>query len=159
MRSISLVFLILMILISGCSGHNPNKERIIPMMRYDFNEPFRFPFEVNEVRTEISIDDPYELHQYVFHYKNKQTTQEISYILSKVIDEPEKVSEQGKQPIELENGKQAYYKEDETSQSIWWKSENGFLARFIYYINGYHIQLGNYKLDESDLIDLANQVQ
>jgi hypothetical protein len=159
MRSISLVFLILIILISGCSGNNPTKERSIPMMLYDFNEPYRFPFEVNDVRTEISIDNPYALHQYVFHYKNKQTTQEINYILSNVIDKPEKVSEQGRKPIVLINGKMAYYEEDENSQSIWWESENGFLARFIYHVNGYRDQLGNYKLDESDLIDLANQVQ
>ncbi|MGM0885115.1 MAG: hypothetical protein ACQEXQ_29240 [Bacillota bacterium] len=158
MRSISFVFLILIILLSGCSGSNQTEERSKAML-YDFNEPFRFPFEVNEVRTEIAIDNPDILQQYVFHYKNKQTTQEIRYIMSKVIDEPEKISEQGKQPFEIENGKQAYYEEDGTSQSIWWESENGFLARFVYFINGNLEQLGNYKLDESDLIDLANQVQ
>lgn len=79
--------------------------------------------------------------------------------MSKVIDEPEKISEQGKEPFELEYGKQAYYEEDETSQSIWWESENGFLARFVYYMNGNLDKLGKYNLDESDLIDLANQVQ
>lgn len=42
MRSSSLVFLILIILISGCSGNNSTKERSIPMMLYEFNEPFRF---------------------------------------------------------------------------------------------------------------------
>lgn len=95
MRSISFVFLILIILISGCSGSNPTEERSISML-YDFNEPFRFPFEVNEVRTEIAIDNPDYLQQYIFHYKNKQTTQEIRFILSKVFDKPEKISEQGK---------------------------------------------------------------
>jgi hypothetical protein len=38
--------------------------------------------------------------------------------LRKVIDEPEKISEPGMQPFELENGKLAYYEEGETSQSI-----------------------------------------
>ncbi|MDQ0092077.1 hypothetical protein J2T12_005521 [Paenibacillus anaericanus] len=158
MRNISFSFLVMIFLISGCSSSNPTEERSKSML-YDFNEPYRFPFEVNEVRTEIAIDNPDVLQQYIFHYKNKQTTQELRYILSKVIDEPEKISLQGKQPIELENGKQAYYEEDETSQSIWWESEKGFLARFVYYINGNLNQLNNYKLDESDLIDLANQVQ
>ncbi len=37
--------------------------------------------------------------------------------------------------------------------------ENGFLGRFVYYINGNLDQLGKYKLDESYLIDLVNQVQ
>lgn len=158
MKSISFVFLILIIFISGCSGGNQTEDRSKSIL-YDFNEPFRFPFEVNEVRTEIAIDNPDALQQYVFHYKNKQTTQEIRYILSKVMDEPEKISKQGKQPFDLENGKQAYYEEDETSQSIWWVSENGFLARFVYYVNGNLNKLGNYKLDESDLVDLTNQVQ
>jgi hypothetical protein len=158
MRRISLVFLILLILITGCSVVNQTEERSKSIL-YNFNEPFRFPFEVNEVYTEIAIDNPEVLQQFIFHYKNKQTTQEIRFILSKDIEKPEKVSEQGKEPIELKNGKQAYYDEDETTQSIWWESENGFLARFSYYINGNLDQLGTYKLDESDLIDLVNQVQ
>lgn len=158
MKNISFTFIVLIFLISGCSSSNPTDERSKSML-YDFNEPFRYPFEVNEVRTEIAIDNPDVLQQYVFHYKNKQTKQEIRYILSKVIDKPEKVSEQGKEPFELKNGKQAYYEEDETSQSIWWESENGFLARFVYYINGNLDELGSYKLDVSDLIDLASQVQ
>ncbi|MEK5396227.1 hypothetical protein [Paenibacillus sp. FSL K6-2859] len=150
------VLLILIILISGCSGGNPDRNLT---MNYDFAEPFRFPFEVNEVRTEVEMDDPYALQQYVFHYKNKQTTQEIKLILSKVIDDPENISEVGKSPLTLKNGKQAYYEEDENSQSIWWESKDGFLARFVYYINGYLDPLGDYKLNDSDLIDLANQVQ
>lgn len=158
MKSNSIVLLILIILISGCSSSNLTEDRDLSML-YDFNEPFRFPFEVNEVRTEIAMDNPYVLQQYVFHYKNKQSMQEIRYILSKVIDEPEKISEQGKQLFALKNGKQAYYEEDETSQSIWWESDKGFLARFVYYINGSLDQLGNNKLEASDLIDLANQVQ
>jgi|GEM_PF-6731310 len=158
MRRISFVFLVLCFLISGCSGGNPAEERS-KSMHYDFSEPYRFPFEVNEVRTEIAIDDADVLQQYVFHYKNKQTTQEIRYILSKVIDEPEKISEQGKEPFELENGKHVYYEENETSQSIWWESKDGFLARFVYYINGNRDRLGENKLEVSDLINLVNQVQ
>jgi len=154
MRNIFAV-LILVILISGCSGTNPTKQKSIPML-YNFNEPFKFPFDVNEVRTEIAIDNPDVLQQFIFYYKNKQTSQEIKYILSKVIDKPEQVSVQGKLLLELKNGKQAYYNEDETSQAIWWESENGFLARLIYYGN---VKLNNNKLDESVLIDLANQIQ
>lgn len=92
------VLLILIILISGCSGGNPDRNLT---MNYDFAEPFRFPFEVNEVRTEVEMDDPYALQQYVFHYKNKQTTQEIKLILSKVFDDPENISEVGKSPFTL----------------------------------------------------------
>ncbi|NJJ38148.1 hypothetical protein [Paenibacillus apii] len=82
MKSNSIVLLILIILISGCSSSNLTEDRDLSML-YDFNEPFRFPFEVNEVRTEIAMDNPYVLQQYVFHYKNKQSMQEIRYILSK----------------------------------------------------------------------------
>jgi hypothetical protein len=128
-------------------------------MFYNFSEPFRFPFEVNEVRSEIAMDNPDYLHQFVFHYKNKQTMQEIRYILSKVIDKPEEISQKDKQPLELKSGKLAYYQEDATSQSIWWEGDNGFLARFVYYIDGNRERLGNDKLAKSDLIDLVNQVQ
>ncbi|WP_336789675.1 hypothetical protein [Paenibacillus sp. MMO-177] len=158
MRSIPFVFLVLMFLISGCSRGNPTTERSKSILN-DFTEPTTFPFEVNEVRTEIEIDNPDVLQQYVFHYKNKQTTQEIRYILSKVIDEPEKISKQGKELFELENGIQTYYEEGETSQSIWWESQDGFLARFVYYINGNQNPLGEYKLARSELIDLVKQVQ
>lgn len=158
MRSIYFVLLVLIIVISGCSSSEPIEEKS-KSMHYDFSEPYRFPFEVNEVRTEVAIDNPDFLQQYVFHYKNKQTTQEIRYILSKVIDEPEKIEEQGKEVLKLENGTQAYYEENETSQSIWWESQNGFLARFVYYINGNQDPLGEQILTRSELIDLVKQVQ
>lgn len=158
MKSFSFALMILFFLISGCSGNSATLERNKSML-YDFNEPFKFPFEVNEVRTEIAIDNPDALQQFVFHYKNNQTTQEIRYILSKVIEQPEKVSGQDKQIVKLVNGKQAFYDEDETSQSIWWEGENGFLARFIYYINGNIEHLDDNKLEISELIELANQVQ
>lgn len=158
MRSISFFSLILLFLISGCSGDSSQvKDR---SMIYDFNEPYRFPFEVNQVSTEIAIDNPDALQQFIFHYKNKQTTQEIRYILSKVIDQPEKISQQGKQVFKLKNGILAYYEEDETSQLIWWEGDNGFLARFVYYIDGNMEQLDEKNnLKVSDLVDLANQVQ
>ncbi|MCJ8015287.1 hypothetical protein MUG84_26835, partial [Paenibacillus sp. KQZ6P-2] len=81
MRSFSFVFLILCFLISGCSGGTHIESK--PIL-YDFTEPYRFPFEVNDVRTEIEVYNPDLFQQYVFHYKNKQTKQEINYILSKV---------------------------------------------------------------------------
>lgn len=123
MRSICFSILVSIFLMSGCS--NPTGERIINM-NYSFNEPHLFPFEINEVRTEIAVDNPYVLQQYVFHYKNKQTLQEIRYILSKVMSAPEKISTQGKQRLELDNGKEAYYDEDETTQSIWWEGRTDF---------------------------------
>ncbi|ETT63197.1 hypothetical protein C173_22917 [Paenibacillus sp. FSL R7-277] len=156
MRSICFSILVSIFLMSGCS--NPTGERIINM-NYSFNEPHLFPFEINEVRTEIAVDNPYVLQQYVFHYKNKQTLQEIRYILSKVMSAPEKISTQGKQRLELDNGKEAYYDEDETTQSIWWEGENGFLARFVYYINGNLDPIHTNKLEVSAFIDLANQIQ
>lgn len=62
------------------------------------------------------------------------------------------------QSIDLDNGIHAY-DEDESSQSIWWESQNGLLARYVYYINGNQAPLGEYKLTQSELIDLVNQVQ
>lgn len=158
MRKISFGLLIFCLFISGCSG-SFQTEKGIKTMLYDFNEPSEFPFEVNEVRTEVLVDNIDVIHQFVFHYKNKQTTQEIRYILSKVIEKPEKLSEIKTPLLELKNGKPAYYEEDETSQSIWWESETGFLARFVYYINGNMSNLNDLKLEPSDLIELANQVQ
>jgi len=158
MKKISGLILIVLILMTGCSGSSP-AEKGIKTMLYDFKEPAIFPFEVNEVRTEIAVDNIDVLQQFVFHYKNKQTAQEIRYILSKVIDEPEKLSGIKIPTIELKNGKQAYYEEDDTSQSIWWEADNGFLARFSYYVNGNMGELNDNKLDKSSLIELANQVQ
>ncbi|MDR6551883.1 hypothetical protein [Paenibacillus qinlingensis] len=153
-----IVLLILCILITGCSSSKQVEVKSKSIL-YDFREPFSFPFEVNEVRSEIAIDNPEYLQQFVFHYKNKQTLQEIKYILSKVIDKPEELPKQSKQLLELKSGKQAYYQEDMTSQSIWWEGQNGFLARFVYYIDGNREQLGSNKLAQSDFIGLVNQVQ
>ncbi|WP_151737338.1 hypothetical protein [Paenibacillus tengchongensis] len=157
MKKLPFALLILIILISGCSN-NENANRGLPILN-DFREPVRFPFEVNEVRTEIEVYDRVSLQQYVFHYKNMQTTQEIRYILSKTFDEPERVSKTGKEAVALENGQQAFYDEDETSQSIWWERDDGFLARYFYYVNGNRDPLGDYKLKVSELTDLVDQVQ
>jgi hypothetical protein len=157
LRSLSFVLFILIFIMSGCSGSNADNNRS-KSINYDFKEPFRFPFEVNDVRTEVEVY-PDSLHQFIFHYKNKETTQEVKYILSIVIDEHETVSEQNKQVVNLENGKLAFYEEDETTQSIWWEGEDGFLARFVYYINGNSTPLNDIKLEISELIELANQVQ
>jgi hypothetical protein len=158
-RITSFVLLILIFLISGCNVSNQMVEINEPMS-YDFNEPVSFPFEVNEVHTVIDNIMSGYLQQFVFHYKNKQSTQEIRYILSKVMEKPQKLSDIGTPTLELENGKQAYYEDDGTSQSIWWEGENGFLARFVYYVNGNSVHLDdNNKLEISELINLANQVQ
>ncbi|WP_177245819.1 hypothetical protein [Paenibacillus sp. BC26] len=154
-----IIFLLLCCPISGCSGVKQTDVRTNSMF-YDFTEPSKFPFEVNEIHTEIEIDN---LRQFVFHYKNKQTVQELRYILSKVIiGEPDTLSDSEEmQSIQLENGILAYYNEDEDSQSIWWESENGFIARFVYYINanGHLEPLGENKLTQNELINLVNQVE
>ena len=156
MRSISLICLISMLLLSGCSSSDVDSRN--KSMLYDFKEPFSFPFEVNEVYTEVEIDNPNYLHQFIFHYKNKQSTQEVRYILSKVIEKQEKIPK-GLQEYKLDNGKAVYYEDSLTSQSLWWERDDNFLARFVYYINGNKENLGNYKLNVSELIKLANQVQ
>ncbi|ULO05539.1 hypothetical protein H1230_20980 [Paenibacillus sp. 19GGS1-52] len=114
MRKHYSVFLIFLILMSGCSGSHQTEKGITTML-YNFKEPSKFPFEVNEVHTEVSVDNIDVLQQFVFHYKNKQTTHEIRYILSKVMDKPEELSEVGIPTLELVNGKPAYYEEDESS--------------------------------------------
>ncbi|WP_442602852.1 hypothetical protein [Paenibacillus sp. KN14-4R] len=108
---------------------------------------------------EILIDDPDVLLQYVFHYKNKQTGQEIRYILSKSISRPEKLLVHDKVPMKIDEYKQGYYRESDTSQSVWWEGEKGFLSRFVYYINDNREKLDNKKLTQSELLDLAKQVQ
>ncbi|NIK22437.1 hypothetical protein [Paenibacillus lupini] len=159
MRIRFVALLILCCLISGCSVEKQSEDSTHSIL-YDFQEPTSFPFEVNDVRTEIAIDNVDTLHQFVFHYKNKQTTQEIKYVLSKVIDESETASYvKGMKPLEVINGKQTYYEEDDSSQSIWWENEKGFVARYVYYINGSQEPLGMNTLTESELIELVKQVQ
>lgn len=102
---------------------------------------------------------PY-LHQFVYHYLNQATTQQINYILSKVPSEPEKYELTKETEVyKLENGLPVYYEEDSTSQSLWWEREDGFLARYVYFVNGNSSELVVYKLKVDDLVNLANQVQ
>ncbi|MCA1066142.1 hypothetical protein QTG56_25355 (plasmid) [Rossellomorea sp. AcN35-11] len=131
---------------------------------YTFNEPTSFPFVVNEVSTEMDIKQVDSLHQFIFYYGNNETTQQLKYIVSRVVGEKKDnlISEKDKESsIEytLENGRTAYFTEDESSQSIWWASENGFLSRFMYFTNKNRTGLGEYRLEVEDFIELANQVQ
>lgn len=157
-RTIFILMLIVTVVCSGCAGGGSQRNIKHPI-RYNINEPFAFPFEVNEVWTEIAIDNPDVLHQFIFHYKNKTTTQEIRYILSKSITQQETVSKEGKKQVILSNGQKAYYDEEVDTQSIWWEQDDGFLARLVYYCNGGKTTLDLYKLEESDIVDLANQIQ
>ncbi|NME07125.1 hypothetical protein [Psychrobacillus sp. BL-248-WT-3] len=138
---------------------NQNPELKVDTIRYEFKEPTQFPFEVNDVSTNIDLEAPDFLHQFIFHYRNIETTQQINYILSKVLEKPEKVSNDNMTEYKLENGVLAFYEEGETSQSLWWETEDGFLARYIYFINGNTTELGEYKLEIDELIKLANEVQ
>jgi hypothetical protein len=135
-----------------------NDEELQPIM-YEFKEPTKFPFEVNDVSTNIDLEVPEYLHQFIFHYRNSKTTQQINYILSKVLEEPEKTPKDNVTEYKLKNGVLAYYEEDQTSQSLWWETENGFLARFVYFTNGNTTELGDYKLEIEELVELANEVQ
>lgn len=160
MRKLYFITLIaLVLLVGGCSG-GYWADKGTKTMIYDFKEPVTFPFAVDDIRTEVAVDQIDELQQFIFHYKNKQTTQEIRYILSKVIDEPEKLSGSRSPNLQLANGKEAYYQVDGTTQSIWWEGEDGFLARLVYYIDGNMQELNDHNmLEDSELIQLADQVQ
>jgi hypothetical protein len=155
------ILLLVIMLMSACSGVNNDEINNDVSILYNFKEPTTFPFEVNEVSSEIDIQNRDYLHQFIFHYYNEETTQQIRYIVSKVLDEPEdnKVSESLGTEYKLENGLPAYYEEDSTSQSLWWENEDGFLARYVYYVDGNQSELGGYKLEVYELLDLANQVQ
>ncbi|MRH43545.1 hypothetical protein GH741_12730 [Aquibacillus halophilus] len=156
-----ILLFIAFLLLSACNTPNDDMKNNIGPIMYDFKEPVVFPFDVNDISTEIDIQNPDYLHQFIFHYYNEETTQKIKYIVSKVLDEPKdnEVSKENKTEYKLANGKSAYYEENTTSQSIWWENENGFLARFVYYTNGNTSELGEFKLDVKELVELANQVQ
>jgi hypothetical protein len=143
--------------LSGCINNSKDVE-LQPIM-YEFKEPTKFPFEVNDVSTNIDLEVPEYLHQFIFHYRNTKTTQQINYILSKVLEEPEKVPNDNVTEYKLKNGVLAYYEEGQTSQSLWWETEKGFLARFVYFTNGNTTELGDYKLEIEELVELANEVQ
>ena len=138
---------------------NHDSEQKVEPIRYEFKEPTQFPFEVNDVSTNIDLEAPDFLHQFIFHYRNIETTQQINYILSKVLEKPENAPNDNMTEYVLKNGVLAFYGEDETYQSLWWETEDGFLARYIYFINGNTTELGEYKLEVDELIKLANEVQ
>ena len=145
-------------IVSACSDNTDTKQ-----IALNFKEPSKFPFEVDEVATEIDIKDVDNWYQFIFYYRNTETTQQINYILSKVnIPSDNKISKDEKskyKEYQLANGLPAYYEEDSTSRILWWEREDGFLARFVYFINGNTIALGENKLEVEELIQLANQVQ
>ena len=156
-----LIFTILCIvfsIVSACGVNTDTKH-----IAYNFKEPSKFPFEVDEVTTEIDIKDVDNWYQFIFYYRNTETTQQLDYILSKVnVPSDNKISEDEKseyKEYKLENGLPAYYEEDSTSQALWWEREDGFLARFVYFINVNDIALDEYKLEAEELVQLANQVQ
>ena len=138
---------------------NQDPEQKVAPIRYEFKEPTQFPFEINDVSTSIDLEAPDFLHQFIFYYRNTETTQQIKYILSKVLEKPENAPNDNMTEYKLENGVLAFYEEDETSQALWWETEDGFLARYIYFINGNTSELGEYKLEVDELIKLANEVQ
>jgi hypothetical protein len=154
-----ILIIVVVLLLSACS--TDKAEVNTSPKRYNFKEPNSFPFEITEVSTEIDMEVPDHLHQVIFNYSNEDTTQQIKYIVSKVIEEPgdNKVSESFGTKYTLENGLLAYYEEDSTSQSLWWENEDGFLARYVYFVNGNTSELGDYKLEVSNLLEIANQVQ
>jgi hypothetical protein len=132
-----------------------------PPIEHTFEEPIVFPFEITRRYTEVDIQVPHYLHSFVFHYVNEETSQELHYIVDKVVDEPEDVddlSSYGDQ-YELADGTAAFFDESEsTSQGLWWINKNGFTARIIYYLDGNSVELDDEtRLPVQQLINLANQ--
>lgn len=132
-----------------------------PPIEHQFEEPIEFPFEITRRYTEVDIGVPHHMHQFVFHYANEETAQELRYIVDKVVDEPEDmedISSYGDQYV-LADGTSAFYDEAEsTSQGLWWINKNGFTARIIYYIDGNSVELEDEtRLPVQQLINLANQ--
>jgi hypothetical protein len=132
-----------------------------PPIRHVFEEPIAFPFEITRRYTEIDIQVPHHLHNFVFHYVNEETAQELRYIVLKVVDEPtdmDDLSSYGDQYV-LADGTSAFYDETEsTSQGLWWKNKDGFTTRIIYYIDGNSVELDDEtRLQVQQLINLANQ--
>ncbi|MCT4776015.1 MULTISPECIES: hypothetical protein [Exiguobacterium] len=130
-------------------------------IEYAFEEPIAFPFEITQRYSEVDIENPHHMHQFVFNYVNEETAQELRYIVHKVVDEPEDVedvSSYGDQYV-LADGTSAFYDEAEsTSQGLWWINKDGFTARIIYYIDGNSVELDDEtRLPVQQLINLANQ--
>lgn len=148
---------LLLLFLNGCSNNNP--QPIIEPIIYEFKEPTKFPFEINDVSTNISMPMPNHIHQFGFNYRNKETMQQISYVLSKTLKgaHPE-IPRSATVTNSLDNGVTTYYEETATFQRLYWKMEDGFEARITYYINKDTTELGDYKLKIEDLINLANEV-
>ena len=132
-----------------------------PPIEHAFEEPIEFPFEITRRYTEIDIGVPHHLHQFIFHYMNEETNQELNYIVYKVVDEPadmEELSSYGDQYV-LEDGTSAFFDESEsTSQVLRWQNRNGFTASLVYYIDGNSVELDDEtRLPVQQLINLANQ--
>jgi len=153
-KKIFILILFLVLLISGCSV-NEDKD-YFGWINYNFNLPYEFPFEIDKQYVELETTGYYN--QFVFHYINSNTSQEIKYIISIVNYESESHSFKEGLLITLDNGLEANYIEDDTSQSIWW--DNGeFSMRYIYYINGNQDELDDKKLDIESFVELVYQVQ
>ncbi|MFD1019535.1 hypothetical protein [Thalassobacillus hwangdonensis] len=154
--SVYVCLLAVFLMVSACSN---DSEKSAPPIMYNFKEPTSYPFEISEASTEIDIGKPDYLHQFIFTYYNEETTQRLKYIVSKVLGEQEELSKNDKIEYQLKNGVSAYYEETSTSQSLWWERHDGFLARYVYFTDNNRSELGNYKLEIEDFLDLANQVQ
>ncbi|EDL65307.1 hypothetical protein BSG1_10063 [Bacillus sp. SG-1] len=150
--------LISVLLLSACGDKSEVDN--VPAI-YEFKEPNDFPFEITEVSTEIDLEVPNHLHQFIFYYSNEDTSQQLKYIVSKVLEEPEdnKATKDLGTEYTLENGLPAYYDERPGKQSLWWENADGFLARYVYFANDNTSEFGDNKLEVEDLLDLANQVQ
>ena len=123
-------------------------------------EPHEFPFVVNEVSTDIDILTNRGFHEYTFRYKNKETVQELKYIVSKPTKEPQDFELPGfltgdYKKYTIENGRVVYYQEDSETQFLWWSGSDGTLVRLVYSAE----QVNNTRLDVEELLNLANQVQ
>ena len=61
-----ILLLLAFVLLSACGNGNP--ETNISTIMYDFKEPTTFPFNISEVSTDIDIEAPDHLHQFIFRY-------------------------------------------------------------------------------------------
>lgn len=149
-------FLIALVELATDRSDPPN-----PPIEHTFEEPIAFPFEITRRYSEIDIEKPHHMHQFVFNYVNEETAQELRYIVHKVVDEPdetEDISLYGDQYV-LADGTSAFYDETEsTSQGLWWINKDSFTARIISYIDGSSVELDDEtRLPVQQLINLANQ--
>ncbi|WP_214483103.1 hypothetical protein [Bacillus sp. SM2101] len=162
---IRLIFLLLLSFIILYQFTNYNKDtkktEQIYQILYDFKEPVQFPFNIDEKTTEIDIKKIDYLHQFSFEYYNSETTQQINYILTRILNKSNNNNYPPRESKEfmLENGTMAYYEERETSQLLRWITHDDFEAKLVYFTNKNSTALGDYKLDVKELLKIANQVQ